>query len=512
MPSKDLKLLWLPGIAGILSFASFPKTNQGYLAWIALIPLIAFVCLARTATRAFWGGYATGAIQFFGLLVWIPEVLSRYGSVPVPLSWVLYLLMVAVLACYPGVVCLSTRFCMNRCGDLSLLTLPVFWVAMEYLRNFLICGGFPWLQAGYSQTQYLTLIQIADLAGVYGVTFLLLWINTALACAVLQRSHSLRAQLPLFVGVILMAATMGYGKWSLRRWGSVQPNRQAALLQANISFDESDQTLVWKLTHGYAQMADRLGPRHIDLMVLPESPSPLKFQEDESYRKSMEQLAHRSALGLVFNSVYVGSVDSAPLFFNSAYFLSSEGKELGRYDKIHLVPFGEYVPWKVLFSFAETISKDVGDFSPGRNYTIASFQGHPANVIICFEAIFPNLVRKFVREGSQLIVNLTNDGWYGDTAAPYQHLEMARWRAVENRRYLLRAANSGISAIIEPTGIVQVKTGLLREDMCVGQFSFIEFQSIYTRRGDVFAILCVMISCAIWVCSLWRGRRRELKA
>ena len=240
-------------------------------------------------------------------------------------------------------------------------------------------------------------------------------------------------------------------------------------------------------------MADSTKPFAPDLLMIPESPAPVFFQDDEDYKKLLEQLASRFPLGLAFNNVSWRETGGQRRYFNTAYFLDRRGSLTGTYDKMHLVPFGEYIPLKKVFFISETISKDVGEFSPGQDYSLMRIGDHPANAIICFEAVFPDLVRRFVREGSELIVNLTNDGWYGDSAAPYQHLAISRWRAIENRRYLLRATNSGISAFIEPSGAIQSSTPILRPAVCEGRFAFISRQSLFTRYGNVFVFLCAII-------------------
>jgi apolipoprotein N-acyltransferase len=248
----------------------------------------------------------------------------------------------------------------------------------------------------------------------------------------------------------------------------------------------------------YAKLVENLKVPEPDLLILPESPSFSMYPQDEAYRQELDQLAGRTTLGLVFNNVRSRD-ENRVQYFNSAYFLGRDGRLLDVYDKIHLVPFGEYIPLKRIFSFTTTISKDVGEFSPGVDFRVVPLQGHPANALICFEAVFPNLVRQFVRRGSQLILNLTNDGWYGNSAAPYQHLAIARWRAIETRRYLLRAANTGISAVIEPTGAVQSATGLQQRTVCEGRFGFIAHQTVYSRYGDVLVFLCAIIPCGLMV-------------
>ena len=305
----------------------------------------------------------------------------------------------------------------------------------------------------------------------------------------------------------MILSCLFYGEVKLRRWHSVNALLQGALIQPNLSVDRPGTSDVYgPLVGGLTTTS-----LPVDLVVLPEAPTPLSFESDKAYRDSLLGLARRFPLGLILNNIAYEQNQGESKYFNSTYFLDSDGREVARYDKIHLVPFGEYVPWKRLFFFAEAVTKDVGAFSPGRDYVTAEMGGHRLNAVICFEAVFPGLVRHFVREGSELIINQTDDTWYGDSAAPYQHLAIARWRAIENRRYLLRAANSGISAIIEPTGELQTSTGLFREGICRGRFAFLSEQSIYTRCGDSFAILCVIITCLLAIISCG-GQRGEAGA
>ena len=483
--------LFLPALTGILLAASFPRAGQGFLAWVAFIPLFIFIFKTRTSGRAFWAGFAAGAVQLFILLIWMPAVLANYGGLSKALAWLAYGLAVSMLACYPAAACAITKFMMKRCGDSWLLMLPFIWVITEYAQSVSPFGGFPWLLTGYSQTNWLALIQIADVTGVYGISFLILWANAALAWNWLHRRSAWRIRGSLVAAAALITGCVIYGSVSLRKWEKIRPEYEAAMLQGNLGIEEPEQVLIDKFKNGYARMADRLGPPQVDLLLLPESPSPVAFQYDPAYSRVLEKLARRYALGLVFNNIRY--LETAGDYFNSAYFLDGDGNRTGTYDKIHLVPFGEYIPLKRILSFAETITKDVGGFSPGKNYLVVRMRGRPASAMICFEAVFPGLVRRFVQNGSQLIINLTNDRWYGDSSAPYQHLAIARWRAVENRRYLLRAANSGITALIEPTGRIQSSAGLLQEAVCRGRFAFLAGVTPYTRYGDVFVFLCAII-------------------
>jgi apolipoprotein N-acyltransferase len=486
-------------LTGFLLAASFPRTSQGYLAWVAFIPLITYVFKTQTSLRAFWGGFIAEAIAIFWLLIWIPDVLMRFGGMQGAPAWIAFALMVFLLACYPAAACALVKHLAVRGGKAFFLLFPAVWILFEYAQSLSPFGGFPWLLAGYSQSDYLSIIQIADITGIYGISCVILCVGTAVVWLMLYRGNKLLTYTPLIAAVLLVAACFVYGRISIHRWDGIHGGFKTAMLQGNISDSDPEEILVNKFQRGYVQMADRLVHEDVDLLVLPESPTPVLFQYDFTYRETLAKLAGRYSLGIVFNGIHSEDSGNSFRYFNSAYFLNRYGTLTGRYDKIHLVPFGEYIPLKKLFFFVETIAKDVDSFHPGNNHQVLKIGDHPAGAIICFEAVFPDLVRRFVRRGSQLMVNLTNDAWYGDSAAPYQHLAIARLRAVENRRYLLRAANSGISAIIDPSGRIQTSTGLLQEAVCKGRFAFLAEKTFYTRYGDVFVFLCAIISVGSWI-------------
>ena len=507
-----MSLFLLPTAAGFLLAAAFPRANQAWLGWFAWIPLILFVSRAKSRRAAFSGGWLTGAIGFFILLRWMPEVMASYGGMPTTLSWAAYTILIALLACYPAAVCAFTRHLIFRRGERCLLLFPFIWIVMELLASLSPCGGFPWLLAGYTQTRFLAVIQIADITGIYGVSFLLLCVNTAMAWFIFYFQNGKRgreAYIPLTAAAALVAGALIYGQAAVNRWEKSEAPFQAALLQGNLSVDETQEVLNEKFERGYINMADSLASKPVDLLILPETAAPKYFLTDEIYRGAMENLARRYTLGLILSNINFETLkDGTWKYFNSAFFLAGDGSLSGVYDKIHLVPFGEYVPYKKLLFFAETVSKEIGGFSEGRELRILPLGGRPANVVICFEAVFPDLVRRFVAGGSRVIVNLTNDGWYGISAAPYHHLEVARVRAVENRRYFLRAANTGFSAVIEPTGRIAAMTGLAEEAVCLGKFGFIEEKTFYSRHGNVFVWLCVIISATA---GIWATRRRDIR-
>jgi apolipoprotein N-acyltransferase len=497
--------LVLPILTGVFLVASFPRFNQGYLAWIAFIPLIVYVARTKRVKAAFLGGFIAGFIQFFVLLIWMPAVLVHYGGLSAVQAWFAYTLLVVVLACYPAVACGIVKGLVCHAGDACILLFPFVWVLSDYALSFSPIGGFPWLLAGYSQSRFLSIIQIADITGIYGISFLVIWPGTAIYWLFQKRGRGAFAWIPAWTALVFVVGCVVYGAVALAKWEHVSTHYQGAMLQENLSSDDTQGVLREKFEHGYARMADQI--QAADLLILPESPSPTFFESDPQYRQTLEQLAKRFPLGLVFNNVRHAEDEGDWRYFNSAYFMDKNGVLKGIYDKIHLVPFGEYLPLASIFSFVQVISKDVGTFAAGTDYRLVNIGGHPANAIICFEAVFPDLVRRFVAEGSQLIINLTNDAWYGDSAAPYQHIAIARLRAVENRRFLLRAANSGISAIIEPSGRFRDATPILREAICEGGFDFIATSTFYTRYGNAFVFLCAIISIAAGLIAALRKSR-----
>lgn len=501
-------LLFLPVLTGLLLAGSFPLCGQHYLAWIAFLPLMGFLLRAKSSAAAFCGGYIAGGIQYFILLVWMPSVLEQYGGISSLLSWTGYGLLILLLSCFPGLACLWAKILMRRGGPSFLLLFPAIWVLFEFIQTVIPFGGFPWLPTGYSQSEQLALIQVADITGVFGVSFLILWISAALIHLLTRRGRGRRAWWPLGTAALITVICLLYGTVSMRRWKETPADFKVVMLQGNLSQDDSPAVLRDKYVEGYVHMLDDLESPGADLLILPESPSPLRYQLDTKYREVLENLSRRFTFGMIFNNIREDNGTGGPVYYNSAYYLDGRGNSGGVYDKTHLVPFGEYIPGRDLFAFMQTITKDVGEFHRGLGSGLFSINRHPVSPTICFEAIFPALVRRSVREGGELIVNLTNDAWYGASSAPFQHFNIARWRAIENRRFFLRSTNSGISAVIDPSGRIHGATGIQSRAVCEGRFGFVSEQTFYTRYGDAFILLCAIIvfGCTIGVYA--RGSNR----
>jgi apolipoprotein N-acyltransferase len=502
----NLRQIFILILSGFLAFLSFPDRNFWFLAWIAYAGLGSYLLRCRSVTAALAGGFLFGCAQYGGLLTWVPSVMKNYGGVPGVGALLLYALLVAIQAVFPAAASGLTRLCTQWYGKAGLLLLPVFWVVSEMAQTAVPFGGFPWMLTGYSQTNLIYLLQCADFCGVMGISFLILWSNTAIVWAFESECASLHRWLPLAAAAAAVIAGLIYGRAAAGRWDSVPANLSASMLQQNISVDDPIHIMEYKFQDGYARMAKESAGRDCDLLILPESPSPKSYQYDENYRSVMQSLAELPRLGLIFNNVAYEEIDGGFRYLNSAYVLDHGGHDSGRYDKVHLVPFGEYVPLKSIFFFIESVSKDVSDFRPGWALQPVSAGGQPLGILICFEAVFPEISRSLVRGGARLLVNLSNDAWYGHSAAPYQHLAMARWRAVENRRFLLRSTNSGITAVITPSGRITSSTGLFREEICRGSFAFLDARSVYSLCGNVTGLLCAIITALVLSAGIYRQR------
>ena len=315
-------LILLPVLTGFLIIASFPRAGLGYIAWVAYIPLISFVFAAGTSARAFLGGFTAGAISLFGLLIWIPDVLIRYGGLSATLAWIAFGLMVSMLACYPATACALTKYLTRRGGTAFFLLFPAIWVIFEYAQSLSPFGGLPWVLAGYSQSDYLSIIQIADMVGIFGVSFIILWAGTAFVWIMRCGGKAMRAYVPLLAAVLLISACLMYGRISLRHWENGPAEYRAAMLQGNLSFDDPEHVLAEKFQRGYVRMADTLKPGDADLLVLPESPSPVSFQYEDSYRRVLEDLAPAVSARPDFqqhplrgNSGWSRSISIAPIFW-----------------------------------------------------------------------------------------------------------------------------------------------------------------------------------------------------
>lgn len=508
---------WLPAaISGLLLSAAFPKVGFSLLAWVALVPL--FVALRGVRSReAFTVGLVAGLVHYLTLLHWVVFTMRTYGFLPWWQCVGLLGLLATYLALYVGLFALMVVRCGRKPMPLLLLA-PVFWVSLEYLRSILL-SGFPWELVGYSQFNQLHIIQISDMFGVYGVSFLVVLVNIAIYLLLLFLAGKSWSRYPLVrrqavvavvVPVGVIGLVWGYGSLRINAMDAAaagEPSTRVAVVQGNI-----DQAHKWDpayqiaATKKYIDLTLSSVAKRPDLVVWPETATPFYLEASPKLGGLVRDAVERADVHLLVGSPSVQGTAERPVYYNSAYLIAPDGDITGRYDKVHLVPFGEYVPLKWLLSFVGKMVAQVGDFSAGEPGWVLRWgpDRPPIGVQICFEIIFPGLCRRLVKNGAGILINLTNDAWFGRSSAAYQHFSMTVFRAVENRRSLVRCANTGISGFVDPVGRVLQRTPLFEDAVRVEPVPTMTVTTLYTRMGDILPLVCLIMSCLI--CLRNRGR------
>ena len=512
-------LLTLLDRAGVLAITSgglialsFPNSGLSFLAWIALIPLL--IALEGASPRtAFRIGFVCGLSTYVITLYWINIVVTQYGHLPWAVSVPIYLMLVAWLALFYGMATLVARLG-EQVGIKTAFTLPLAWVAFDFIRSFLL-SGFPWAMLGHSQYRTLPLIQIADITGVYGITALIVLANVVLY-RVLRAVSGAGIPYPFksaLLLVIALTATLFYGFNRLNQPETAGAPLRVALIQGNIAQDVKWSPAFREETMAiYDRLTREAGKGGVDLVVWPESAVPFFFQDEPVQAERIRSLARELNTWVLLGSPAHELADGNSIYLNSAFVISPSGETMARGDKLHLVPFGEYVPLKHLLPFVNKLVMGIGDFSPGEHATPLNVGRTQAGLLVCYEAIFPELAREYVRNGGRILVNITNDAWYGHSSAPYQHFSIAVFRAVETRTPLLRAANTGITAIVDQNGHVRTMTGLFVEGFRTGEVRPGSGDSLYLRIGDAPAWLCVLFSTGIAALAWFRQRKPATEA
>ena len=491
-----------PSIAsGLLVILAFPVFDFFFLAWIALLPLLISLW-QRTPKEAFKAGYIFGIIYFFGTLYWIYHSITVFGGIPLIASLCIVFLLCLYLGLYPAIFSWLFISIIRKTKLPALFIAPIVWVVLEFLKSYLF-SGFPWASIGYSQYRFLHMIQVADITGIYGISFLVVAVNGAIFDIVLLKRR-LR-EMPLYplvysvAGFITLAAllifTLGYGVWRLgqnRESGTIN----VSVIQGNIEQDKKWEPAFQKEVFDiYADLSQKAAAASSpQLIIWPETSVPFLFDYDTANTEKFIQMQKGLGTYLLFGSVLVRErTKEKTLLTNSALLLNRDGKPIYKYDKIHLVPFGEYVPLRSLLFFIDKIAVGIGDFVPGDSYLRAGADFGSFGTMICYEIIFPGLVRKFYAKGGDFIVTITNDAWFGSTAGPYQHFSMAVFRAVENRKPVVRAANTGISGFIDSSGRIISRTSLFTREFLPGQVKIDKTLTFYTKYGDLFSYACIIL-------------------
>ena len=488
---------------------SFPRFGHPAFAWIALVPLLVALfggerrpSSSRTL-RSFSLGLVAGVAYFAGTVYWTSAVIRTYGGLSLPVAIFAAGALVAYLALFPAVFSLTMSWLRARLGISAILLAPAVWVTAELARAY-FWSGFPWVLLGYSQTEVLPIAQFASLFGVYGVSALVALANAALAYVALKRSRAAILAAAAVGVVIAGVAVWGNGRLqdsALTRQGS--PMR-VALVQGNIPQEQKwDPAHANAIVETYLRMTRDAARQGARFVVWPESSTPFYFEEDRLDAERIRTVVRETGVELLLGSDQMER-GSPPLYYNSAFVLRADGSTGGSYRKMFLVPFGEYVPLKRLLFFVAPLVEGVGDFSPGQAMVTLPVDGFKASTAICYEIVYPGLVRRAVLAGSQLLTTITNDAWYGQSSAPYQHFEQAAMRAIEQGRYLARSANTGISGIVDPYGRVITRSPLFEPAVLVGEVRFLSGLTVYGRTGDLFAYLCVALTVAAMIMA-WRG-------
>ena len=497
MRTKDWILCILSTILLILSF---PKFNLWILAWFAFVPLF-FALRNKSKFKAFLLSYFAGIIFWLGTIYWLVHV-TFVGLISLVLYLALYFGVFGFIIARYSI--LYTRY--------SIVLIPSIWVLLEYLRSYLFTG-FGWGLLGYSQYLNLSAIQIADITGAWGISFLVMMINVFAygvmryaLCAMRKKQKALLSVTNYLLPAFILFLSLGYGFHELYMTHDAGGRRlTVSVIQGNIP-----QSIKWldyakeQILERYLSLTSEALSDNPDLIIWPEAALPGVLNQDGHLKEKLKAFVGECGVPLLAGAVY--SDKSA--YYNSAILISGNGEIAKRYDKLHLVPFGEYVPVKKIFGFLETVVP-IGDFVPGKEYTVFSLDAKTGktqdarrfSVLICFEDIFPQISRGFVKKGADFLVNITNDAWFGDTSSPYQHLQASVFRAVENGVYLVRAANTGISGFISPYGEVRTLV-----DKDTGRQTFISGYKIYdialgrrqntfyTEWGDWFVLVCLIIA------------------
>jgi apolipoprotein N-acyltransferase len=503
-----LKIL-LSAASGILLTISFPDAGLSWAAWFAIVPLLVAVKDVKPS-QSFRLGLLSGLVHYLTLLYWLSYTMQTYGHLPVYLSVpVLFLLsfyLALYMALFSGLLALIPK------GSIAyFFMIPLLWVSTEYMRSFLF-SGFPWELLAYSQYNALHIIQVADILGPYGISFVIALSNAAFFSCFLRLSGKLRkdegipshyAVTTLAVFVFFLSVFLYYGKNRIENTGSAvlgAPVVSVSVVQGNISQSEKwDPAFQDSTIEKYANLSRRAAAGKPDLMVWPETAAPFYFTDDVRMTKKVQNAATETGIQFLIGSPSFTINGNDMAFYNSAFMLDKEGKITGKYDKVHLVPFGEYVPFRKWLPFIGKMVEQVGDFSPGEKGSTISLNGHRLGVLICYELIFPYLSRAQVKNGAGFLVNMTNDAWYGETSAPYQHFSMAVFRAVENRRSIVRAANTGISGFIDPSGRITGATSIFEDAVMTRKIPLLNKMTFYTRFGDIFAFFCLSLSAAVFL-------------
>ena len=429
-----------------------------------------------------------GLVYFTGTVYWTSSVLAVFGGMPMILAVVAMLILAAYLAIYVAIAAIVLVRLIARAGRAALFFTPAVWVATEYLRGLLF-GGFPWVPLGNSQVKVLAVAQMASVLGVYGLSALVALVNASIAFALLSSG---RARLTAIASTAaLLVGLAAWGSWRVADGSLVREGTplRVGLIQGNVPQEEKMSPTpqsARRIFTTYLAMTRDAVRRGAEYVIWPESSTPFTFGHDPVGEAALRDLAREVGVPILFGSDQIVAEPDLHMY-NAAFLLGPDGETRAVYRKIHLVPFGEFFPMQEWLTFAAPLVKRFLPFTAGDAVVMLPVAGHPTSTAICYEVVYPSLIREAVLQGSQLLTTVTNDGWYGTSSAPYQHFEMAAMRAIEEGRYLARAANTGISGVVDPYGRIVQASGIFEQVGLVAEVRLLTSRTIYSQIGDVIA-------------------------
>ncbi|HTC74400.1 MAG TPA: apolipoprotein N-acyltransferase [Edaphobacter sp.] len=551
MRQIPLRLWAMAVLSGILQILPFPIAGPTPLwrtafCWIALAPLL-WALLGNTKTgnpltlrHGAALGYICGFIWYLGNCYWIYQTMYLYGALAKPIAAGILLLFCLYLGLYHALFGALIAAFRRRFGrQAALLLVPFAWIAVELARARIT--GLPWDLLGNAQVDNPLLTRLAPLTGVYGLSFIIAAVNALWLIRIRIRERRFTRPALTAVGVIIIVLYIA-GLRLIANPKASPTTATATLVQENLEVGAANtgpQPSTQQFLESFSYLSRYPSPRYLlgipeladtpsvflirkssteaadpsqptstrtDLIVWPESPAP--FEDlDPQFRAAMSALATTAhAPVIVGNTGFEPSTTSKSGYtlYNRASFIAPDGAFAGHYDKMHLVPFGEYVPYKQFFFFAKSLLNEVGLFEPGKQRTVFTTGGHTYGTFICYESIFGDEIRQLPQQGADVLINISNDGWYGDTSAAWQHLNMVRMRAIENHRWILRATNTGVTAAINPYGRVTAAASRHQRTSIRVHFSYENDLTFYARHGDLFAYACSLVTALAFAYSMFR--------
>jgi len=489
-------------LSGILFSLAFPPREWVLLLPIALVPWIAALAAERSRGRALLSGVLFGLAYWCASVPWIVYVVTRFGGQSLPLGILSLGILVAILAQWPALVAWGVAAIASPGSWKRFALFPLLWMASEHARSYAY-GGFPWNLTGFALYRHPIWLQSASLWGVYGLGLLVAAVSALVAFA----AHRRKARWLLAAGGLVLLVGIAGVLWLKAPWEPDAPSRSVALLQPNISqqarlsdgLDAENYATVIE----QAREAARGRP---DLLVIPESAFPIYWQLSSLLRRDLTGIAQDSGGFILFNDV---DLEPDGRHYNAARLVSASGLEGPPYRKVHLVPFGEYVPLPGIFFFVRQVSTEIGEFSAAGEPRLLEAGAFRIGTGVCYEILYPVLSWKQVRRGANLLATISNDSWYGEAGAQAQHFAGAALRSVENRRYLLRAAVTGISGIVDEKGRIVAELPRERRGTINGTARLLTRRTIWSRWGFVTAGIADALAAAALLFGVARWRRER---